>query len=119
MSGTPARGGKSGGPGGGDRSAGRRTGKRSGPNPAVRRALRRGAAYHTPRIVLERFNYIIMVAGLAAVIVGFILLANQEITLSPILLVLGYCILLPAAFLLRRIPGRRTPPDSGEPSGGE
>ena len=118
MSSTPARGGKSRGVGG-DRSAGRRTGKRSGPSPAVRRALRRGAAYHTPRIVLERFNYLIMAAGLVSVIIGFILLANREITLSPILLVLGYCILLPAAFLLRRNAGQRTPPDSGESSGGE
>jgi len=34
-----------------------------------------------------------------AIVVGYILLAVNDITIAPVLLVLGYCILVPLAFL--------------------
>jgi hypothetical protein len=37
--------------------------------------------------------------ALAAIVVGYILLAAGDTTLSPILLVAGYCILVPLSFL--------------------
>lgn len=38
--------------------------------------------------------------GLFAIIVGYILLGSGSITLAPILLVLGYCVLIPIAILV-------------------
>lgn len=40
------------------------------------------------------------VAGLAALILGYWLLAGGSITLAPLLLVLGYVVLLPLAIIL-------------------
>jgi len=42
-----------------------------------------------------RRNYLLMGAGLAAIIIGYIALGSGSITLAPILLVLGYCVLFP------------------------
>ena len=41
----------------------------------------------------------VLVAGLASILVGYIFLAMADITVAPILLVLGYCVLVPLAFL--------------------
>jgi uncharacterized membrane protein HdeD (DUF308 family) len=48
-----------------------------------------------------RKNYYIFLAGLAAIVVGYIALAQGSITLAPILLVLGYCVIVPVAILYR------------------
>ena len=48
-----------------------------------------------------RKNYYIFAVGLATVIVGYIALAQGSITLAPILLVLGYCVIIPIAILYR------------------
>jgi len=39
------------------------------------------------------------VGGLIAVLLGYVLLALGNTTFSPLLLVAGYCILIPLAFL--------------------
>jgi len=54
-----------------------------------------------PQIALGRKNYIIMAAGLLTVIVGFITLSRGSITLAPLLLVLGYCVLIPVSLLVK------------------
>ncbi|MEO0078143.1 MAG: hypothetical protein ABIK86_03985 [candidate division WOR-3 bacterium] len=54
-----------------------------------------------PMIALGRKNYIIMGVGLATVIAGFITLSTGSITLAPILLVLGYCVLIPLSLLVK------------------
>lgn len=46
-----------------------------------------------------RFKWKLFAAGMAAIIFGYVLLAAAEISFSPILLVLGYCILIPLSFL--------------------
>jgi hypothetical protein len=46
-------------------------------------------------------NYYIFLVGLAAIILGYIALSQGSITLAPILLVLGYCVILPVAILYR------------------
>lgn len=48
---------------------------------------------------VHRFRWKIFVAGMAAIVLGYVLLAVNNITIAPILLVLGYCILVPLAFL--------------------
>lgn len=47
----------------------------------------------------SRINYILMGAAVAAIILGYISLASGSITLAPILLVLGYCVLFPFGIL--------------------
>ena len=49
-------------------------------------------------------NYILLGAALAAIVLGFVLLGQGSITAAPILLVLGYCVLVPYGLAA----GRRT-----------
>ena len=52
-------------------------------------------------------NWTIFIAGLFTIVVGYIALSVPpadgflSLTLAPILLVLGYCVLIPAALLIR------------------
>lgn len=46
-------------------------------------------------------NYIVFGLAMLSIILGYITLGNGSITLAPILLVLGYCILVPVAILIR------------------
>jgi hypothetical protein len=46
-----------------------------------------------------KFKWTLFLAGMGAIVIGYILLAANDITISPILLVLGYCVLVPLAFL--------------------
>jgi Flp pilus assembly protein TadB len=48
-----------------------------------------------------RKNYYLFLVGLAVIVIGYIALAQGSITLAPILLVLGYCVLIPVAILYR------------------
>jgi hypothetical protein len=52
------------------------------------------------RIRWGRRNIALFTGGLAAVFVGYLLLAQGDITLAPVLLVAGYCVLIPLAFIL-------------------
>lgn len=54
-----------------------------------------------PQIALGKKNYAIMAVGLVSIIVGFITLANGSITLAPLLLVLGYCVVIPVSLLVK------------------
>lgn len=44
-------------------------------------------------------NYILFVIALVIIIIGFITLDNGSMTLAPILLVFGYCVMIPWAIL--------------------
>jgi len=46
-----------------------------------------------------RFRWKIFLSGLAAIVVGYIFLARGDITAAPLLLVLGYCVLVPVSLL--------------------
>ena len=46
-------------------------------------------------------NYILFGAGIITIIVGFISLSRGSITLAPILLIIGYLVLVPLAILLK------------------
>jgi hypothetical protein len=52
------------------------------------------------RIRWERRNIGLFGGGLGAILIGFILLSQGSITVAPILLVVGYCVLIPLAFIL-------------------
>ncbi|UCE65645.1 MAG: hypothetical protein JSU85_12390 [Candidatus Zixiibacteriota bacterium] len=51
---------------------------------------------------LTKNNYLILGIGLLFIVVGFIFLGFGDITISPILLVLGYCVIIPLGILLPR-----------------
>lgn len=44
-------------------------------------------------------NYMLMGAALVAIIIGYFALSSGSITLAPILLVLGYCVLFPLGII--------------------
>ncbi|MGB9719926.1 MAG: hypothetical protein ACPL28_00380 [bacterium] len=46
-------------------------------------------------------NYLFFGAGLISLIIGFVLLRGGDITLAPILLVLGYLVFFPLGILLK------------------
>ncbi len=54
-----------------------------------------------PELTLKKKNYILLGIGVATIAAGFIFLARGSITLAPFLLVVGYCVLVPLALLLR------------------
>ena len=47
----------------------------------------------------RRFRWRLFAVGMAAIVLGYILLSINDITFAPLLLVLGYCVLVPLAFL--------------------
>jgi hypothetical protein len=49
-------------------------------------------------------NYYLFGAALAAMIIGFVLLGYGSMTIAPILLVLGYCVLMPLAIIVKGRP---------------
>ncbi len=72
------------------------------------RRKREGKAQdHLP---LERANLILFAIALAVIVAGYLALAAGSITLAPILLVLGYCVLVPVAIVYRP---RRPAADAG------
>ncbi len=89
-----------------------RKGRRTQAQPAVSRGLK--------DLPYNRRNVQFMVAGLATILVGYICLAQPPVdgflslTLAPILLVIGYCVLIPIGLL---IGGKReTEPETEEAS---
>ena len=66
----------------------------------------------TPFFGLRPLNLGLLVGGLVAILVGYILLNRGSTVAAPLLLVLGYAVLVPAALLvgLRR---QRDPDEGG------
>jgi hypothetical protein len=62
------------------------------------------AVKRTPLRVALAFklkNYLLMGAGIAAIAIGFLCLNQGSTTLAPILLVLGFCVLIPVGILIK------------------
>jgi uncharacterized ion transporter superfamily protein YfcC len=55
-----------------------------------------------------RENYLILLAGLVVIIAGYVALSEKTVTgflpltLAPILLVLGYCVIIPVGIMYRK-----------------
>jgi hypothetical protein len=47
-----------------------------------------------------RKNYILFAIGLLVIVLGYVTLGYGSITLAPILLVLGYCVIIPIAIII-------------------
>ncbi|MCD4708864.1 MAG: hypothetical protein K8S62_14110 [Candidatus Sabulitectum sp.] len=46
-------------------------------------------------------NYILFAVGLIIITVGWFLLRAGHISISPIMLILGYCVVIPVAIILK------------------
>ena len=80
---------------------------------AVRQALRGEAVRHEPLLAFSRTNWLLMGGGVAAAAVGFLLLSRGDTVLAPLLLVLGYCALIPLGIVWRDKPGSRANSSAG------
>ncbi len=48
-----------------------------------------------------RKNYLMFGVALLVIIIGYVLLAQGSITMAPLLLVIGYCVLVPVAIMIK------------------
>ncbi len=63
----------------------------------ARRRKKRGSE---PTLKFSKINLWFALGGLAVIALGYYLLGQGSITFAPVLLVLGYVVLLPAAIIL-------------------
>lgn len=68
--------------------------------------LARTTVVSREEVRLTRKNWTLFGVALGLIVAGYVLLANRSITLAPILLVAGYCIVLPWAILAQERPSR-------------
>jgi len=56
----------------------------------------------------ERENYLILLAGIVVIILGYLALSEKTVegflplTVAPILLVIGYCVIIPLGIMYRK-----------------
>ena len=66
-------------------------------------------------LVLGRRNVWLMMAGIVIILLGYFLLGRGSISMAPLLLVIGYCILVPLAITLWvRQQDKKTDTEMGE-----
>ncbi len=53
------------------------------------------------QIRFGRTNYLLLLGGLLSIVFGYLTLSWGSITVAPILLVLGYCVLIPFGIVAR------------------
>ncbi len=51
--------------------------------------------------IFGKRNYILFAVGLLVIIAGFIFLGTGDTVFAPILLVLGYCVIIPLAIIIK------------------
>ena len=74
--------------------------KPTGPSPRPARPYGgRSPRREPPTLSFSRVNAIWLGAGAVAIGIGYALLARGSMTIAPILLVLGYCVLLPVGIV--------------------
>jgi hypothetical protein len=56
------------------------------------------------RLGLAAGNYFLLIAALVIITAGYIIMGQNEISLSPILLVVAYVIIIPVALLIKFKP---------------
>ncbi len=61
----------------------------------------RPAARTEDGLAFGRRNYILFGVGIFFILLGYLLLSRNSITLAPILLVAGYCVILPLAIVVK------------------
>jgi uncharacterized membrane protein HdeD (DUF308 family) len=65
-----------------------------------------------PQLPLGRQNFLIIGSGIVVILLGYLVMAEASVegflplVLAPILLVLGYCVIIPVGILYRKSPPR-------------
>ena len=73
----------------------------------------------TSAVPFGRRNWLLFGVGIAAIVLGYVLLSIPpadgflSLTAAPLLLVLGYCVILPVAILYRDSPTGSAAPAAG------
>jgi hypothetical protein len=76
-----------------------------------------GARLERPRFLgLQTLNWVLLIAGVVAVLFGYMLLNRGSVTAAPLLLVFGYLVLIPAGLMVGL---RRPSTDEADGPGGE
>lgn len=70
------------------------------PTPAPTRAAASTPADTEGSLRFSPLNLALLAAGLVAIIIGYTLLAGGDIVAAPLLLVLGYAVLIPLGIIL-------------------
>ena len=65
-------------------------------------AKRKKKAAPEPSLRFSKVNLGLALGALAAIVLGFFVLGRGSITLAPVLLVVGYVVLLPLAIIIQR-----------------
>lgn len=65
-------------------------------------ATRKKKAAPEPSLRFSKVNLWFALGGLATIALGYFVLGQGSITLAPVLLVIGYVVLLPLAIILQR-----------------
>jgi hypothetical protein len=65
--------------------------------------------------VLGQRNAILLMVGILIIVIGYILLGKGSITAAPLLLVLGYCVVVPLSIILwiKRPEDKQKPDQTG------
>lgn len=72
---------------------------------------------------LEKANFVILGIGVLTIIIGYIALSGntvesfRQLTVAPILLVLGYCVIIPIGIMYRKKKQKVEPPQAPSPQG--
>ncbi|HLG93943.1 MAG TPA: hypothetical protein VI546_03815 [candidate division Zixibacteria bacterium] len=66
--------------------------------------------------IFGKRNYILFAAGLLVIIAGFIFLGTGDTVFAPILLVLGYCVIIPVAIIIKDKKKEPEPPSVFQPT---
>ncbi len=73
-----------------------------------RQKLQKKKAKVEEALPLTKDNYVILATGVAVIVIGFILMAAggvegfTSLVLAPILLVVGYCVIIPLSILYKK-----------------
>lgn len=59
--------------------------------------------------IFGKRNYILFGVGLVAIIIGYVFLGTGDTVFAPILLVLGYCVIIPIAIIIK---DKKRPPEA-------
>lgn len=51
-------------------------------------------------VILDRRNVLLLVAGIVVILAGYLLLGRGSVTAAPLLLVIGYCVIVPLSIVL-------------------
>ena len=71
------------------------------PKAPVAKKIKAAGPVDTVRWPFGKRNYIVFAISLVVIIAGYLFLAGGSITLAPLLLVVGYCALIPVGIMIK------------------